>query len=172
MPDPPQFDGVVAETTPAAEPTPPETNARDLAEIDLREYFENYGNQFQSAAPVETEPDDDERRPTVDNIVTRSPELLDYLLWQLRLSSLDPEEERIGEIVIGNLDRDGRSEVMSCQRGLGNSQDIEQLEHTLCVCGHSHIAGVGGVAAPVTKEVEHDDAMPRREQLSHLTPEM
>jgi len=50
---------------------------------------------------------DEEEGPDLENTLTRSPNLTEHLLWQLRLSNFTLEEERIGGLIIGNLDEDG-----------------------------------------------------------------
>jgi len=42
-----------------------------------------------------------------ENFVTRQVTLNDYLLWQLRMSPLSPQEQGIGAFIIGNIDEDG-----------------------------------------------------------------
>ena len=42
-----------------------------------------------------------------ENIITRHESLHEYLLWQLKLSGFNEEEERIGSKIIGNIDDDG-----------------------------------------------------------------
>jgi RNA polymerase sigma-54 factor len=107
-PEAPRVDGVVGEidAAPAPEKTR-EESAKDIADIDWRDYFENYGGEFHGATVNESDSGDDDRRPTVENVLTRSPDLVDHLLWQLRLSSLSEAAEQLGELLIGNLDRDG-----------------------------------------------------------------
>ncbi len=104
----PKVDGVVGETdpAPAVEKHESET-AKDFADIDWRDYFENYGTEFHGATVNEVDSGDDERRPAVENVLTKSEDLVDHLLWQLRLSSFTREEEKVGELILGNLDDDG-----------------------------------------------------------------
>src|SRR5579885_837638 len=73
-----------------------------LEKIDWREYVENYSNNWQDN-PAES--DDDDRRPAVENTLTRKTSLEDHLMWQLRLSSLNEDEKRVGATIIYNLDR-------------------------------------------------------------------
>ncbi len=49
----------------------------------------------------------DEDFPSYDQTLTKPTTLEDHLLWQLRLSSEDEEENTIGHMIIGNLDEDG-----------------------------------------------------------------
>jgi len=102
----PRVDGVLGEAEPAQEaPKPEADNAKDLKEIDWSEYFETYGNEFHGGSFTESA--DDDRRPSLENILTKTQDLLGHLEWQLRLSSLTPEEERLAALIIGNVDNDG-----------------------------------------------------------------
>lgn len=76
--------------------------------LDWREYLENYSNNWQDSAAAEP---DDERRQTLENTLTRRGSLEDYLMWQLRLSSLDEADQRIGATIIYNLSEDGYLET-------------------------------------------------------------
>ena len=51
--------------------------------------------------------DDSEEGPGLENTLTKTPSLTEHLLWQMRLSNFTLEEERIGGLIIGNLDEDG-----------------------------------------------------------------
>ncbi|HUE39072.1 MAG TPA: RNA polymerase factor sigma-54 [Candidatus Binatia bacterium] len=102
----PQVDGVMGEAEPAPEAPKAEENAKDLKEIDWGEYLENYGNEFHGSSYADNDPGDD-RRPSLENVLSKTQGLLEYLEWQLRLSSFPPEEERLAALVIGNVDNDG-----------------------------------------------------------------
>ncbi|MGH7805873.1 MAG: RNA polymerase factor sigma-54, partial [Candidatus Binatia bacterium] len=104
----PQFDGVVSTTTEAAPPEAAATETpRDLGEIDWKDYWENHENEFHSLRAAEAESEDDDRRPSFENVLTRTPELAEHLRWQLHLSDLSAHDQEIGEVIIGNLDVEG-----------------------------------------------------------------
>ncbi len=69
----------------------------DYLDDDLPEYrdFKHYreGN------------DDDV--PQLEQTLSKPSTLYDHLLWQLNLSSIEPEEKAIGEVIIGNIDENG-----------------------------------------------------------------
>jgi RNA polymerase sigma-54 factor len=79
-----------------------------LDRLDWREYLENYSNNWQDG---EASNNDDERRQTLENTLTRRTSLEDHLMWQLRLSNLDAEGQRIGATIIYNLNDDGYLET-------------------------------------------------------------
>jgi RNA polymerase sigma-54 factor len=104
----PRVDGVMGEVEPLVEaPKPEAENAKDLKEIDWGEYFENYGNEFHGSSPNDTAAGDDDRRPSLENVLTKTEDLLGHLQWQVRMSSLGPDEESIVGLIIGNVDNDG-----------------------------------------------------------------
>lgn len=104
----PRFDGVMNETTADAAPEAPATETpRDVGEIDWKDYWENHENEFHSLRAAEAESEDDDRRPSFENVMSRTPELAEHLRWQLHLSDLSPKQQEIGELIIGNLDVDG-----------------------------------------------------------------
>ena len=87
------------EAEPVAEAPKVEENAKDLKEIDWGEYLETYGNEFQGSSYADNSPGDDDRRPSLENVLTKSQDLLGHLEWQLRLSTLSREEERLAAVV-------------------------------------------------------------------------
>jgi RNA polymerase sigma-54 factor len=103
----PAVDGVMGEAEPLPEAPKVEENAKDLKEIDWGEYLETYGNEFQGSSYADNSPGDDDRRPSLENVLTKSQDLLGHLEWQLRLSNLDREEERLAALIIGNTNDDG-----------------------------------------------------------------
>ncbi len=74
-----------------------------FGEIDWHTYLESYSLGGTTADNYE----DDEDRPSYENLLTRKPSLQDHLLWQLKLSVLEGRDRLIAEEIIGNLDDDG-----------------------------------------------------------------
>ncbi|MGO9057451.1 MAG: RNA polymerase factor sigma-54 [Candidatus Binataceae bacterium] len=79
-----------------------------LEKLDWREYLQNYSNNWQDG-PAES--DDEDRRPAVENTLSRKTSLEDHLMWQLRLSALSDQEKQIGATIIYNLNDDGYLET-------------------------------------------------------------
>jgi RNA polymerase sigma-54 factor len=73
-----------------------------VQDMDWQSYLDGYnysaGEQYY---------DDDEERPSYENILTKSSTLFDHLLWQLNLTRLDDLERRVGAELIGNIDESG-----------------------------------------------------------------
>ena len=73
-------------------------------EIDWEQYLDNY--QTQHTAPPGGSGTSEEL-PGYESTLTRPVGLAEHLMEQLRMAGLSEEEERIGGLIIGNLDRDG-----------------------------------------------------------------
>jgi len=80
-----------------------------LDKLDWREYLENYSNNWQDNQESEQ---DDERRQALENTLTRRTSLEEHLMWQLRMSSLEHNDQIIGATIIYNLNDDGYLETM------------------------------------------------------------
>ena len=70
-----------------------------------REYFENSSDPGFSG-PLDYEASDNKRK-FIEGVLTRSESLHEHLLWQLRLQPISPDEFRIGELLIQNLNDSG-----------------------------------------------------------------
>ena len=77
--------------------------AEALNDIDWQTYLEGYNLSGSTADSYE----DDEDRPSYENLLTKKTTLADHLVWQLNLSRFNPLERQIGLEIIGNLDEDG-----------------------------------------------------------------
>ncbi|MBV8775099.1 MAG: RNA polymerase factor sigma-54 [Deltaproteobacteria bacterium] len=86
-----------------------EMREQSLEKLDWPEYLETYSNNWQNGEAPSN--DDDERRQALENTITKKASLEDHLMWQLRLSSLDQGQQRIGATIIYNLDDDGYLET-------------------------------------------------------------
>jgi RNA polymerase sigma-54 factor len=99
-----------------------------LDKLDWREYLETYSNNWQDG---EVPNDDDERRQALENTLTRKASLEDHLIWQLRLSSLDHEQQRVGATIIYNLDDDGYLETPLTELAAQLETNVEAVESVL-----------------------------------------
>lgn len=76
--------------------------------------------------------DEDDDRPTFENLVTKKATLYDHLLWQLRLNHFTEEERVMGAVIIGNLNEDGRVQFPLGEIANQNGFDLTLLEGVLC----------------------------------------
>jgi RNA polymerase sigma-54 factor len=74
-------------------------------EIDWDQYLDHY--QLQGHTAPSNRNMSDEELPGYEATLTRKTDLVDHLVWQLRLSNLSEIEERVAMLIIGNLDDDG-----------------------------------------------------------------
>ncbi len=68
--------------------------------------WENYIAEYNSTGRVYTE-SENTQAPNYEAFTSDKKTLEDHLLWQLMLHGLSPEQEKIGEMIINNLNRDG-----------------------------------------------------------------
>jgi RNA polymerase sigma-54 factor len=80
-----------------------EADRDGMSDIDWKTYLESYSLGGTTADSYE----DDEERPSYENLLTRKPSLSDHLLWQLNLSPLENRERALAGAIIGNIDDDG-----------------------------------------------------------------
>lgn len=86
--------------TPEAEPSQEDQH---LSEIDWSQYFGDDDNNRELHSNFEHK----EVTPSWENTLAKSPSLQEHLSWQLRLATQTPEEQKIGETIIGNIDDNG-----------------------------------------------------------------
>ncbi len=70
-------------------------------DFDWESYLDNL-----NVSPYRTA-GDSEDRPSFENFLARKTDLVDHLMWQLRLSDLNEKQKDIGRFVLGNLDENG-----------------------------------------------------------------
>lgn len=68
--------------------------------------WENYINEYNSTGRVYTQSEITEA-PNFEAFTSEKKTLEDHLEWQLRMHQLSEQEEKIGYLIIGNLNRDG-----------------------------------------------------------------
>jgi len=87
----------------------PGSDADDFHEVEtgddtLRDW-DSYLDGYNYSSGEQYSGDDD--RPSFESMLTRKGTLIDHLLWQLHMGHFLPEEVRIGEEIIGNIDEGG-----------------------------------------------------------------
>jgi RNA polymerase sigma-54 factor len=112
------------ETTSEIEP-----NER-MGEIDWKEYLDNYRNDWHGSSGSPADYDDD-KRSAIENTLVRSTSLPEHLIWQLRMTGIDPIEESVAALLIGNMDKDGYVKVDIEDVAFESGQDFDVVEHAL-----------------------------------------
>jgi RNA polymerase sigma-54 factor len=119
------------EETPEKAPEPSPTKEVTVEEkirddIDWSNYIEEYNTP--SRVSFEGEGRD---IPSFETFTAAKQSLGDHLLWQLMMTSQDPEDEKIGSMIVGNLDGDGYLDV-SVEELCGLSgYDCEKVESVI-----------------------------------------
>jgi RNA polymerase sigma-54 factor len=98
-----------------------------MADIDWKTYLESYSLGGSTADSYE----DDEDRPSYENLLTKKPSLSDHLLWQLNLSRLESQDRAIASEIIGNVDGDGYLQVAVEELAAQVGCDAEYVEQVL-----------------------------------------
>ncbi len=101
--------------------------AEGMSDIDWQTYLEGYnlggtGGDFY---------EDDEDRPSFENLLTKKTTLTDHLMWQLNLSRLDDRIRQAVAEIIGNLDENGY--LQATLEGISQSTELplETVEDAL-----------------------------------------
>lgn len=101
-----------------------------MGDIDWKEYLDNYRNDWHgsSATPADY---DDEKRSSLENTLVRAPSLPEHLIWQLRMTGIDPIEESVAALMIGNMDKDGYLQVDIEDIAFQSGQSFDVVERAL-----------------------------------------
>lgn len=73
-------------------------------QIDWDSYFENYSSPMPGSGGQRLR---DDELPGYEATLTRTDTLFDHLMWQLQVSDLNEQEERVAVAIIGNINDDG-----------------------------------------------------------------
>ncbi len=73
-------------------------------QIDWESYFENYSSPMPGSGGQRLR---DDELPGYEATLTRTDTLFDHLMWQLQVSDLNEQEERVAVALIGNINDDG-----------------------------------------------------------------
>jgi RNA polymerase sigma-54 factor len=97
----------VTRHTDEAEGVKPQETEDSYETLDWNKFLDEFEDfQYTSGGSGGGNADRDEL-PSIDATMSQPVTLADHLLWQLKLSNLTFEEEKIGRLIIGNLNDDG-----------------------------------------------------------------
>jgi RNA polymerase sigma-54 factor len=123
------------EPSPIKDETPTELapEASNLGDINWDEYLSDYANNFtQGSLSGGSGGDyDEEKRPSIENTLTRASSLADHLTWQLRMGDFSAQDQTLGDVLIGNLDENGYLEVSLEDAAFEAGADIETARTAL-----------------------------------------
>jgi RNA polymerase sigma-54 factor len=98
-----------------------------MSEIDWQTYLESYNLGGTTADSYE----EDEDRPSYENLLTKKSTLTDHLMWQLNLSRVGDRERYIAAEIIGNLDEDGYLKASFEDLGAATGAGPEEIAEVL-----------------------------------------
>ncbi len=78
-----------------------------------------------------------------ENFISKAPDLIDHLLWQLRLSLLSDRELHIGEFIIGNINPEGYLDATNEELLDKTSATPEEIEKVLGIIHYFDPVGIG-----------------------------
>ncbi|UCD83459.1 MAG: RNA polymerase factor sigma-54 [Deltaproteobacteria bacterium] len=119
---------------PVLEEMPGDPEQEEKQEIDVTESevkdigSEWYLEDYQSGPTL---PNFREERSFYKNDLTRKTSLTDHLLWQLRLSDFPQEEQKIGALIITNLDDNGYLQATLEEIAEGSSSELPLVVQVL-----------------------------------------
>lgn len=111
-----------------------------MNDIDWQTYLEGYNLGGTVASSYE----EDEERPSYENLLTKKRTLVDHLMWQLTLTKMSDWETRIATEIIGNIDDDGYLKASIEEIAAITGDDSESVEEALAVVQEFDPPGVGG----------------------------
>lgn len=91
----------------APEPVRELSAADKIGTLDWQDYLDTHSNSLHGSLTAESGGDEDEGAPSWENTLTKKTSLEDHLVWQLRMSRLSEDEEKVGLYIIGNLAENG-----------------------------------------------------------------
>ncbi len=95
-------------------------------DIDWSNYLDEYNTPGRNN--IETERRD---APTYETFIAGKKSLADHLLWQLMMTLPTKEEENIGSLIIGNINRDGYLEITVDEIAEMSQYPVDNVEATL-----------------------------------------
>lgn len=111
-----------------------------MNDIDWQTYLEGYNLGGTVASSYE----EDEERPSYENLLTKKRTLVDHLMWQLTLTKMSDWESRIATEIIGNIDDAGYLKATVEEIATTTGDDIELVEEALAIVQEFDPPGVGG----------------------------
>ena len=103
--------------------------------------WDNYIHEYNSTGRIYTESENTEA-PNFEAFTSEKKTLEAHLQWQLMLSGLNDDEERLGHVIIGNLNRDGYLCSTVEEIALGAQVEIQTIEKILGVLQTFDPAGI------------------------------
>jgi len=95
-------------------------------EFNWENYMQPYSPPSYRYTPLQ-----DQEFPSFEATLTKKASLFDHLKWQLALSKLSEKDEKIGMLIIGNIDDDGYLKVSTEELAEKSGVEVELVEKIL-----------------------------------------
>ena len=92
-------------------------------DIDWEQYLDSYSSSEYRSTSYESE-----EMPSYENVLKNKGTLVDYLRWQVKMSSLDERQGEIAEYVIGNIAEDGYLKVTDLEIVEATKSSVDEVE--------------------------------------------
>ncbi len=85
----------------------------NLGDINWEEYLSDYAaNSSHGSMSAGSGNDfDEDKRPSLENTLSRASSLADHLTWQLRMGDFTSDDREVGDVFIGNVDENGYLQI-------------------------------------------------------------
>jgi len=121
-----------------------EGEATEFSEPLSSEEWDNYyESDWRAGGATGSTSANDEDFPSYEQTLTRPASLEEHLLWQLRLSSVNEEEQALGTILIGNIDEDGYIRTSLEEVAEDTHVSVQKVENVLDLIQTFDPPGVG-----------------------------
>lgn len=110
----------------SGEVDPAESN---LGDINWEEYLSDYAaNSSHGSMSAGSGADfDEDKRPSLENTLTRSSSLADHLTWQLRMGDFTSDDREVGDVLVGNVDENGYLQISLDEAAFEAGVDAETV---------------------------------------------
>ena len=102
--------------------------------------YNDFPEDLSESEPRETQ----KRRDYQESILTKPPTLAEYLHWQLGLVELSPQQRKIAQEIIGNIDDDGHLVSSAEELAKETGSPLQEVEEVLAKIQSLDPPGVGG----------------------------
>ncbi|MGW8325190.1 MAG: RNA polymerase factor sigma-54, partial [Desulfobacterales bacterium] len=121
------------------QPDKASTDSASTEEVTIKENireddidWNNYINEYSSSGRTHFEAERKES-PDFESFIAHKESLRDHLLWQLLMTSPTQEEEKIGSLIVGNLNEDGYLEASVENLATMSGSDPDKIEQVLAL---------------------------------------
>lgn len=128
MGDAPEMDAAAEKDAEAPEAQEVKIEEKLPEDIDWSNYIDDYNSPGRTSFESE-----DKEAPRYEAFIAQKELLSSHLLWQFLMTSPSPEEEKIGSLIIGNLNKNGFLEVSVEELAETGDVEVDRVQKVLTV---------------------------------------